>query len=146
MRSIVIRSLALASALLLFVSSAPSEAKGTAVVTYSGLKFGSDGGASLRVELSSAANVVPKEKGKRTRFLIDGATVERRNNLNPLDASFFCSNLLWAKLDRKKEGVFVTIELRNAVPVTARTTSVGGGAIVEFSVPGPTTGSASGCK
>lgn len=145
MRRLIARSLVVVGALLLAVTSAPSFARGPAVVTYSGLKFGSDGGASLRVELSSTAPVVLKEEGKRTRFLIDGATVERRNNLNPLDASFFCSNLLRAKLDKKKEGVFVTLELRNAVPVAHRLAAVGDSAIIEFSVPGPQ-GSPAPCR
>lgn len=134
--------LSLASALTLALAGAPSWAKGGPCVMYSGLKFGSDGGASLRIELSASARVLAKEQGKTTRFLIDGATVERKNNLNPLDASFFCSNLLRAKLDRRKEGVFVTLELRDALPVEHKVVPFGEGAVVEFRVPGPRSESA----
>src|SRR5690606_23160605 len=145
MRWTVARALWLAGILTVALPSASSLAKDAPVVTYSGLKFGSNGAASLRVELSSSAPVVLKQEGKVTQFLIDGATVKRRNNLNPLDASFFCSTLLRAKLDRKKEGVYVSLELREAAPVSHRLTPVGSGALIEFSVP-PREGSSAGCK
>lgn len=112
------------------------------VVTYTGLKVLSDGSTQVRVELSKSAVVVLKDQGKHVRFLIEGAKVSRKNNTNPLEAAFFCVNLIKAKLDNTKQGVMVNFDLRAAAPVTFQLESVTEGALLEFTVP---PGKSSGC-
>jgi hypothetical protein len=113
------------------------------VVTYTGLKVLGDGSVQFRVELSKNAVVVLKEQGKHPRFLIEDAKVARKNNMNPLEAEFFCVNLLKAKLNNSKEGVVVNLDLRDAAPVTFQVETASQGAVLEFTVPA---GKSSGCR
>lgn len=105
------------------------------VVTYTGLSIRSDGSAQFRVELSKSAVVVAKEKGKHARFLIEGATVARRTNTFPLEAEYFCVNLVKAKLDKGKPGVFVNLDLRDTSTVTFKVESAPTGSVLEFTIP-----------
>jgi|GEM_PF-2697095 len=105
------------------------------VVTYTGLSVRSDGSVEFRVELSKSAVVVAKEKGKHAQFLIEGATVARRTNTFPLEAEFFCVNLVKAKLDKGKQGVFVNLELRDASAVTFKVEAAPSGSVLEFTIP-----------
>jgi hypothetical protein len=105
------------------------------VVTYTGLKVLGDGSVAFRVELSTSAVVVAKGQGKRVSFLIEDAKVARRNNMNPLEAAFFCVNLVKAQLSNTKRGVMVNLDLRDAAPVTFHLEAVAEGALLEFSVP-----------
>jgi hypothetical protein len=110
------------------------------VVTYTGLSVRKDGSAEFRVELSKSAVVVAKQKGKHARFLIEGATVARKTNTYPLEAAYFCVNVVKAKLDKSKEGVFVNLDLRDTSAVTFKVEAAPQGAVLEFAIPASTTG------
>lgn len=108
---------ALLGFVLFSILSVVAHAKASPVVTFAGLHVEPGGSAALTVELTEPAEVVSLEEGRQVRLLLRGAKIRFRNNENPLLAQHFCSSVLRAKLDRGKEGVTVTIELRQAVTV-----------------------------
>ena len=87
-----------------------SEAK--PLVSFIGFRVHEDRSSTFRVDVSLAPELKRAKKDKQIVFLIKRAAIERRNNKNPLNAQFFNSNVLNAKLDAVKEGVTLTINLR----------------------------------
>lgn len=107
------------------------------MVTYTGLRVYEDGSSTLVVKLTEQTPVEFTQDGTKLTFVLGGAKVHLRNNKNPLNAQFFNSNVVRAKLDDTKKGVRVRISLRSDVQPEHKMVSQGSGAVLRIDVPPP---------
>jgi hypothetical protein len=108
------------------------------LVTFSGLRIYDDGSSTLFVNLTDQAPISMEKSGKRLDFMIKGARVHLRNNKNPLQAQYFKTMVVRAKLDDVRQGVRLRVDLRSDVEPAHRLVREGQRAVLHVDFPPPT--------
>lgn len=108
------------------------------LVTFSGLRIYDDGSSTLFVNLTRRTPVSFRKNGKRLEFMIQGARVHLRNNKNPLQAQYFKTMVVRAKLDDVREGVRLRVDVRSDIEPAHRIVQEGQRAVLRIDFPPPT--------
>ncbi|HSC88142.1 MAG TPA: hypothetical protein VLC09_12755 [Polyangiaceae bacterium] len=121
-----------------------AQTPGGPVVSFVGLQVHADKSAQLWVEMNQKGDVSVSRQGATLVFLVRDASIQTKNNENPLRAEHFGANVLSAKLDRTKDGVTFTVRLRTPTEAVYRVVEQPSGAVLQVDVPKPLESKTSG--
>lgn len=120
------------------------------LVTYPGFRMLPDGSSVVWLSVTEPVPIESEVGRRSARFLLKGARVGVKNNLNPLITTHFPTPLERAQLVREKAGAALVLKFREDVEITHRSSQGPDGVmLLEVPIPrrrasGPSASSAAG--